>query len=408
MMLRGSIRRFASIADNDVVIASIARTPIGTFQGSLSSFSAPQLGAMAIRTAVERAGITKSEVDEVLMGNVVSAGAGQAPSRQAALFAELPHSVICTDINKVCASGMKSVMLAAQTIMTGHARTIVAGGMESMSNIPHYLPKARAGFRFGGAEIQDGISRDGLTDVYENVAMGVFAERTAAKYNISRADQDAYAVESYQRAMAAQKAGAYAREIFPVSVPGARKDSPATMVTEDEEVKNVKFDKIASLRPAFDKNGTVTAANSSKINDGAAAIVLMSGAKAKAGGYKPLARIVNFADAAHEPAWFTTTPELVIQKLLKRTNKTVADIDAFEINEAFAVVSLVNNKLLGLDPARVNVFGGAVAMGHPIGCSGARIIATLTNVLHSKEGRFGVAAICNGGGGGSAIMIERL
>ncbi|KAF0852595.1 mitochondrial acetyl-CoA acetyltransferase [Andalucia godoyi] len=405
-MLRASRRLFSTFADTDVVICSIARTPIGSFNGSLSSFSAPQLGAMAIRTAVERAGISKSDVQEVIMGNVVSAGSGQAPSRQATLFAELPNSVISTDINKVCASGMKAIMVAAMTIQTGHSRCIVAGGMESMSNIPYYLPKARNGLRYGHGEVLDGILRDGLLDAYQGVAMGFFADATARKYGITREDQDAFAVESYKRATEAAKNGNLKNEIFGVSVAGKKGD--AVIVSEDEEVKNVKYDRIPTLKPAFEKNGTVTAANSSKINDGAAALVLMSGEKARSGGYKPLARIVTFADAAHEPEWFTTTPELVITKLLNKKGMKPKDVDFFEINEAFAVVSLTNNKLLGLDPARVNVFGGAVAMGHPIGCSGARIVGTVTNVLHQKNGQFGVAAICNGGGGGSAILVERL
>lgn len=401
-------RSFAShaIADSDVVIASVARTPIGSFQGALSSFSAPELGALAIRTAIERAGISKSDVEEVFMGNVVSAGSGQAPSRQAALKAELPMGVITTDINKVCASGMKAIMLAAQNIMTGHARCMVAGGMESMSNIPYYLPKARGGYRLGNGEIQDGILRDGLMDAFEKepTHMGIFAEMCAKKYGVTRGEQDAFAAESYRRAQAAAAAGSFANEIFTVTT------AKGVAVSVDEEPKNVDFDKMAKLKPAFDRSsaGTVTAANSSKINDGAAALVLMSGAKAKAGGYRPLARIRTFADFAHEPSWFTTTPQFVIQKLLKQAKMELKDIDYFEINEAFAVVALVNMKQIGISADRLNVFGGGVALGHPIGCSGARIVGTLTNVLQQKDGHLGIAAICNGGGGGSAVLIERL
>ncbi len=389
-----------------VYIVSAVRTPIGSFGGALAGFSATQLGAIAVKGAVEKAGIDPHAVNEVYMGNVISAGLGQAPARQAAIFAALSKHTPCTTINKVCASGMKAIMLAAQNIMTGGADIMVAGGMESMSNVPYYIPKARFGYKYGNAELIDGLAFDGLTDVYNKTAMGISADNTAKKYDISREEQDAYAIQSYQRAAEATKNGWLKNEMVAVSIP-QRKGDPISLL-EDEEYKNVDFAKIPTLKPAFSKEGTVTAANASTINDGACALVFMSEEKVKELSIKPLAKIVSFADAAQEPEWFTTAPTLAANKALQLAGMNLSQIDYFEVNEAFAVVALAFNKIMGIDVATTNVFGGAVALGHPLGCSGARIVGTLVNVLHQKNGKYGLAAICNGGGGASAMIIERI
>lgn len=387
-----------------VYVCAAVRTPIGSFGGVFSSVTATDLGAAAIRGALERAGVKAEEVDEVLMGNVVSANLGQAPARQAALGAGIPHDVPCTTVNKVCSSGMKTVMLGAQSIMLGHNDVVVAGGMESMSNIPFYVPDARWGAKFGDRRLVDGLSKDGLTDAYDQNAMGVCADATAAKYGVSREAQDEYAVNSYRRAAAATEDGTFGREIVPVSVPQRRGDD--LVVTEDEEYKKVKFDKIPSLRPAFGKEGTVTAANASTINDGAAALVLVSETKLKELGLEPLAKIVAFADAAQEPKWFTTAPTLAAPRALERAGLTMDDIDFLEVNEAFAVVPMVFASELGVAEDKMNVNGGGVSLGHPLGTSGARILVTLINVLRSRSGRYGLATLCNGGGGASAVIVE--
>lgn len=391
---------------NEVYIVSAVRTPVGSFGGSLSALSATQLGSAAIRGALEKAGVSPEEVEEVLMGNVVSANLGQAPARQAAIGAGIGYHVPCTAVNKVCASGMKAVMLAAQSIMLGQQDVIVAGGMESMSNIPYYIPNARFGYKYGGGELVDGLEKDGLFEVYYKFAMGNCADNTAREMKISREEQDEYAVSSYKRVAAATEAGYFQQEIVPVEVP-QRKGDPLR-IAEDEEYKKVNFDKIPALRPVFSKEGTVTAANASTINDGASALVLVSKSKAEALGLKPLARIRGFADAAQDPLWFTTSPSLAIPKAMKQAGVEKKDVDFYEINEAFAAVAIANNRQMELDPERVNVFGGAVAIGHPLGCSGARIITTLNNVLHQKDANVGVAGICNGGGGASAIVMERI
>ncbi|HFA51713.1 MAG TPA: acetyl-CoA C-acyltransferase [Bacteroidetes bacterium] len=390
----------------DVFIVSAVRTPLGSFGGKLANIPATQLGAIAIKGALEKANVSANQVDEVFMGNVVSANLGQAPTRQAAFHAGLPHNVPCTTVNKVCASGMKSIMFAAQSIMLGHGDIFVAGGMENMSAVPYYVPKARWGYKYGNAELVDGLYTDGLKDVYEECAMGVFADRTAEKYGISREDQDAFTVDSYKRSAAATEAGLFAAEIVPVEIP-QRKGDPVIM-SEDEEYKKVRFDKIPSLRPVFSKDGTVTAANASTINDGASALILVSEKKLKELNLKPLARIVAFADAEQEPAWFTTSPAVAAPKALKRAGLNVSDIDFFEVNEAFAVVSLAFERMMEADHAKTNVFGGAVSLGHPLGASGARIVSTLNNVLQQKEAKYGLAAICNGGGGASALILERV
>lgn len=371
----------------------------------LSTLSATDLGAAAIRGALSRAGIGPEQVEEVYMGNVVSANVGQAPAKQAALKAGLPATVPCTTINKVCASGTKAIMLAAQAIQLGQADVIVAGGMESMSNAPYYVPKARFGYKYGNAELIDGLAKDGLMDAYDQCAMGVFADRTATRYEISREAQDAYAVQSYRRAEAATAQGTFGAEIVPVEVAGRK---GTVMVSEDEEFKNVIYDKIPGLKPAFTKDGTVTAANASTINDGASALVVMSRRKADELGLKPLARIVAYADAEQEPEWFTTAPTKAVPKALERAGLTVADIDYFEVNEAFAVVPLAFSQLLEVPQAKLNVLGGAVSIGHPLGASGARIVTTLTNVLQQRGGRYGAVGICNGGGGASAIILEKM
>lgn len=390
----------------EVYIISAVRTPIGSFGGSLSAVSATQLGSIAIKGALEKAGVDPQEINEVMMGNVISANLGQAPARQAAIGAGIGHQVPCTIVNKVCASGMKAVMFAAQSIMTGQNDVVVAGGMESMSNIPYYIPKARFGYKYGNGEIVDGLLKDGLWEVYNEFAMGNCGDHTAKEMGITREEQDNYAIESYKRAASAGQSGKLAAEIVPVAVP--QRKGEAIMVNEDEEYHNVNFDKIPTLRPVFSKDGTVTAANASTINDGASALVLMSKEKAEALAVKPLAKIRGFADAAQDPIWFTTAPSLAIPKAIQNAGLKASDIDFYEINEAFSVVAIANNRKLNLDPTKVNVLGGAVALGHPLGCSGARIITTLTNVLNQQEGNFGVAGICNGGGGASAIVIERM
>ncbi len=387
-----------------VVIVSAARTPIGSFLGGLSSIPVPKLGSTAIKGALDKINLKPELVDEVLMGNVVQAGTGQAPARQAAIYAGIPDTVPCTTVNKVCASGMKTVMQAAQSIALGDADVIVAGGMENMSLIPHYY-HARTATKFGPATLEDGMQRDGLVDVYDQNAMGVCADLCASEYDFSREDQDAFAIQSYERSAAAWKAGKFTNEVVPVIVP-QRRGEPI-IVSEDEEFKNVRMDKIPSLRPAFSKEGTVTAANASTINDGAAAMILMSEEKANELGLKPLATIKSYADAAQEPKWFTTAPAKALPKALAKANIKIDDVDFFEFNEAFSVVGLANMKILGLPDDTVNVNGGAVSLGHPLGCSGARIIITLLNVLEQNNAQFGAAAICNGGGGASAIILER-
>lgn len=391
---------------NEVYIASAVRTPIGSFGGVLSSLSAVQLASMAIKGALEKAGVNSHHVGEVFLGNVIAANLGQAPARQAAIGAGIGYDVPCTLVNKVCASGMKAVMLAAQSIMLGINDAVVAGGTESMSNIPYYLPKARFGYKYGDGELVDGLLKDGLWEVYHEFPMGNCAENTAKELGISREAQDAYAIESYKRAEKATQAGFFKDEIVPVSVPQRKGD--ALKITEDEEFKNVNFDKIPILKPVFQRDGTVTAANASTINDGASAMLLLSGKKLKELKLEPLARIVAFADAAQEPLWFTTTPSVAIPKALKVAQLDKNEIDYYEINEAFSVVAIANNKALELDPDKVNIFGGAVSLGHPLGCSGARITTTLSNVLRRKKSRYGVAGICNGGGGASAIVLENL
>ncbi|MGB3589245.1 MAG: acetyl-CoA C-acyltransferase [Tunicatimonas sp.] len=391
---------------NTVYIVSAVRTPIGSFGGSLASINATELGTAAIRGAIQSAQISESEVEEVLMGNVVSANLGQAPARQAALGAGIPNTVPCTTVNKVCASGMKAAMFGAQAIMLGQADIIVAGGMESMSNIPYYLPKARFGYKYGGGELVDGLEKDGLFEVYNGFAMGNCADNTAKEMNISREAQDQYAIESYKRVARATEAGHIKPEIVPIEVP-QRKGEPL-LLTEDEEYKRVDFKKIPNLRPVFSKEGTVTAANASTINDGAAAMVLVSEKKLKELNLKPVAKILGFADAAQDPLWFTTSPALAIPKAIQQAGVSSQDVDYYEINEAFSVVAIANNQKLELNPNQVNIFGGAVALGHPLGCSGARIVTTLCNVLQQKNATIGVASICNGGGGASAIVIERV
>lgn len=388
----------------EVYIVSAVRTPMGSFGGALASVSATQLGATAIKGALEKIKLDPKEVQEVYMGNVLQAGLGQAPARQAAKFAGLPDSVICTTVNKVCASGMKSIALGAQSIMMGENDVVVAGGMENMSSVPHYLMGSRNGFRLGDAKLTDGMVSDGLTDVYNKTHMGNCAELCAKEKNISREDQDNFAIESYKRSAAAWDAGKFNNEIVSVSVP-QRKGDPI-VVSKDEEFTNVKLDKIPSLSPVFQKDGTVTAANASTLNDGASAVVLMSKEKMTALGLKPLAKIVSFADAEQAPEWFTTTPSLALPKALAKAGLKTENIDYFELNQAFSVVGLANMREMKLDPAKVDVNGGAVALGHPLGSSGCRIIVTLINVLKQNNGKLGAAAICNGGGGASAMVIE--
>lgn len=390
----------------EVYIVSAVRTPIGSFGGGLAGLTAVELGSIAIKGALEKAGVDGNEVNEVLMGNVVSANLGQAPARQAAVGAGLGYTVPCTTINKVCSSGMKAVMFGAQSIMLGQNDVVVAGGMESMSNIPYYVPKARYGYKYGNAELVDGLVKDGLFEAYYKFPMGNCADNTAREMCITREQQDEYAINSYKRAAQAVESGFFKDEIVPVAIP-QRKGDPV-MFDTDEEYKNVMFDKIPSLRPVFSKEGTVTAANASTINDGAAAMVLMSKEKADALGIKPLAKIRGFGDAAQDPIWFTTSPALAIPNALKMAGLSKSDVDFYEINEAFSVVALANIQKLEVDPEKVNVFGGAVALGHPLGASGARIMTTLNNVLQQKGGSIGVAGICNGGGGASAIVLEKM
>ena len=387
-----------------VVIVSAVRTPIGSFMGGLSSLTASQLGSFAIKGALDTINLDPNQVDEVYMGNVVQAGVGQAPARQAALGAGIPDTVPCTTVNKVCASGMKAVINAAQAIALGDASVVIAGGMESMSNIPHYM-HMRKGVKFGPAAMEDGMQKDGLVDPFDKNAMGVLADNCATKYSFSREDQDAFAIESYRRSAKAWSEGKFSNEVIPVAVPQRRGD--ALIITEDEEFKNVKIDKIPALRAAFSKEGTVTAANASTINDGAGALILMSEEKANSLGLTILATIKGYADAAHEPQWFTTAPSKALPKALAKAGVTQDQIEYFELNEAFAVVGLANMKILGLDSSTVNVNGGAVSLGHPLGVSGVRILITLLNVLQQNDAKLGAAAICNGGGGASAMVIER-
>jgi acetyl-CoA C-acetyltransferase len=393
------------IMNKKVVIVSAVRTPIGSFMGGLSSITAPKLGAIAIKGALEKIQLDGNLVDEVYMGNVVQAGVGQAPARQAALLAGLSNEVACTTVNKVCASGMKAVMLASQAIQCGDAEIVVAGGMENMSLIPHYM-NLRTGTKFGPNTMVDGMQKDGLTDAYDNNAMGVSADLCANEYKITREEQDAFAIASYKRSSDAWSVGKFDNEIVPVAVP-QRKGDPI-IISKDEEFTNVNLDRIPTLSPAFTKDGSVTAANASTINDGAAALVLMSEEKAISLGLKPLAYVKSYADAAQEPKWFTTSPAKALPKALEKAGLALGDVDYFEFNEAFSVVGLANSKILGLDHNKVNVNGGAVSLGHPLGCSGARIIVTLLNVLQQNNAKIGAAAICNGGGGASAIVIEKM
>ena len=389
----------------EVVIVSVARTPIGSFMGSLSTIAAPKLGAIAIKGALEKINLSPDLVQEVFMGNVVSAGLGQAPARQAAIYAGIPDTVPCTTVNKVCASGMKSIMLAAQTIALGDADIVIAGGMENMSSIPHYQ-NARKGSKFGPITMEDGMQKDGLVDAYDKVAMGVCADACADEYDFSREDQDNYAIQSYNRSAKAWSEGKFADEIVPVEIP-QRRGEPI-IFSEDEEYKNVKMEKIPALRPAFTKEGTVTAANASTINDGGAALVLMSADKAKELNLAPIAKIKSFADAAHEPKWFTTAPAKALPKALAKANISINEVDYFELNEAFSVVGLANMKILGITDDKVNVNGGAVSLGHPLGVSGARIVIALTSILKQNNAKIGAAGICNGGGGASALVLERV
>ena len=387
-----------------VYIVSAVRTPIGSFGGSLKDISATKLGATAIQAAVERAGIKGTDVDEVLMGCVLQANLGQAPARQAAKFAGLPDSVICTTVNKVCASGMKAIAQGAQAIMLGDASVVVAGGMENMSSVPFYAGAMRWGNKYGDTTLADGLAKDGLTDVYHKYAMGNAAELCASKYNFTREDQDAFAVASYTKSRAAWEAGAFDAEIVPVPIP--QRNGEPILFAKDEEPFNVKFEKIPGLKPAFTKDGTITAANASTMNDGAAAVVLMSQEKAEALGIKPIAILKSYADAEQAPEWFTTAPALAVPKAVEKAGITTADLDCIELNEAFSVVGLANTQIMQLDPTKVNIKGGAVSLGHPLGCSGARIVVTLIHALKDKSGKYGAAGICNGGGGATAVVIE--
>jgi acetyl-CoA C-acetyltransferase len=389
-----------------VFIISIARTPVGSFGGALSGFTAPQLGSIAIKGALTKAAITPDKVDEVYMGCVLQAGIGQAPTTQAMIYAGIPNTVPSTTVNKVCASGSKAIMLAAQSIMLGHNNIVVAGGMESMSNVPYYLDKARNGYRLGHGQIIDGLVKDGLWDVYNDFHMGNAGELCAKDNNISREEQDAFAIESYERAKAAYAKHAFKDEIVAVEIPVKGKDP--IMMTEDEQYTKGNAEKMKTLKPVFDKTGSITAANASPLSDGASAFVLMGEEKMLELGLKPLAEIIGFADAAQAPEWFTTSPSLAIPKALKMAGVAAKDVDFYELNEAFAVVGIINNKLLGLDPKKVNVYGGAIALGHALGSSGTRILATLTSVLHNEGGSIGVTGICNGGGGASAIVIRKV
>ena len=390
----------------DVVIVSAVRTPIGSFGGALSGISAPKLGATAISAAIKKAGIQPKDVEEVLMGNVLQAGIGQAPARQAAIYAGISENVPCTTINKVCSSGMKAIMMATQSIKAGDADIVVAGGMENMSAVPHYLQNGRNGTKLGNMPLVDGLVLDGLTDVYNEQHMGVCAELCASEHQISREEQDAFALESYRRSAAAWEAGKYKSEVVPVHVPQRRGDD--LIIDTDEDFSKVRHDKVPSLRPVFKKDGTITAANASNINDGACALVIMSAEKAAEMKLSPLAKITGYADAAHEPEWFTTAPAKALPKALEKAGINLNQVDYFEFNEAFSVVGLANMKILGLDSSKVNVNGGAVSLGHPLGASGARIVNTLLSVLDQNNGKIGAAAICNGGGGASALVIEKI
>ena len=389
----------------EVYIVSAVRTPIGSFGGALKSLSATQLGAISIKGAIDKINLDKNQIDEVIFGSVIQAGLGQAPARQAAKFAGLPDHVICTTINKVCASGMKSIALAAQAIQLGEVDVVIAGGMESMSNVPFYNQQQRWGQKYGDIILQDGLAKDGLVDVYDQVAMGNFADLCANEYHISRADQDAFAMASYQKSQTAIQNGLFNEEIVPVSI--LQKKGDPILVTKDEEPYNVKFDKIPDLQPAFSKDGTVTAANASTMNDGAAALILVSGEKLKQLGLTPIAKVRSFADAEQDPKWFTTTPAKALPKALVKAALKMEEVDFFEFNEAFSVVGIVNAQLLNIPANKLNVHGGAVSLGHPLGCSGARIVVSLIHILKQKNGRYGAAAICNGGGGASAIVIEK-
>ena len=390
----------------EVFIVSAVRTPLGSFGGVFADISATQLGAIAIKGALEKAKVNPKNVNEVFMGNVCSANLGQAPARQAALSAGISNTVPCTTVNKVCSSGAKSIMFGAQSILLDQADIIVAGGMENMSSVPYYIPKARYGYKYGNSELIDGLHKDGLLDPYNEISMGVFADKTASKYDISREEQDAFALRSYENSALTTKNGFFSNEIIGVSVP-QRRGEPI-LIVEDEEYKRVKFEKVSQLRPAFSKNGTVTAANASTINDGASALILASAEALKKYNLKPVAKILSFADAAHEPQWFTTAPTIAAPKALKLAKITISDVDYFEVNEAFSVVPLAFNKILDVDINKVNVHGGAVSLGHPLGASGARIVTTLINVLQNRDAKVGCAAICNGGGGASSIVIERV
>ena len=389
-----------------VYIVSAVRTPLGSFGGALAGLSATQLGAEAIKGAIDKSGVKAELVEEVFMGNVCQANLGQAPARQAALAAGIPNTIPCTTVNKVCSSGMKSIMFGAQNIMLGLQDIVVTGGMESMSNVPYYIPKARWGYKYGNSSLIDGLERDGLADAYNHGAMGVFADNTATKYQISREEQDAYAVQSYERAADATTSGRFSDEIIPLSIP-QRKGDPI-VVSEDEEFKKVKFEKIPQLRPAFTKEGSVTAANASTINDGASVVMLASEKAVEKHGLTPIAEILSFADAAHAPEWFTTAPTLAAPLAIERAGLTKDDVEYFEVNEAFSVVTLAFNKELGIDQSKVNVNGGAVSIGHPLGASGTRIVTTLNHVLRQKKASIGCATLCNGGGGASAIVLKNV
>jgi acetyl-CoA C-acetyltransferase len=391
--------------NKEVYIISAVRTPMGSFGGALSTVPAPKLGAAAIKGALDKAGVDAKEVTEVFMGNVLQANLGQAPARQAAMFAGIPDNVPCTTVNKVCASGMKALSMATQSILCGDNDVVIAGGMENMSMVPHYY-NARNATKLGDVKMYDGMVKDGLTDVYNQVHMGVCADKCATEYNITREDQDNFAIESYNRASAAWDAGKFDDEIVPVEVPQRRGD--AIVVSKDEEFTNVRMEKIPQLRAVFTKEGTVTAANASTLNDGASALILMSKEKAEELGLTPIAKIVGYGDAAHDPEWFTTAPAEAVPVALKKAGLSTSDIDFWELNQAFSVVGIVNTQKLGLDPAKVDVNGGAVALGHPLGNSGSRIIVTLINVLKQNNGKYGAAGICNGGGGASAMVIENV
>ncbi|MBL6730780.1 MAG: acetyl-CoA C-acyltransferase [Bacteroidia bacterium] len=391
---------------NRVYIVAAVRTPMGSFNGKLSGISAPKLGSVAIKGALSKSGLNPSDVDEVYFGNVLQAGVGQAPARQAAILAGLPESTPCTTVNKVCASGMKSIALGASSIMLGHNDIVVTGGMENMSQVPHYLPNSRTGYKYGDFKAIDGLAYDGLRDVYNEYMMGTAADLTAKKFDISREEQDNFAINSYKQTAKSWTSGKFNDEVIPVPIP-QRKGDPI-MMTEDEEYKNVNFDKIPNLRPVFEKDGSVTAANASTINDGAACVILVSEKKLKELGLEPMAEVLSFADAAHQPELFTTAPSVALPIALERAGCSINDVDAFELNEAFSVVGLVNNKLLNLDASKVNINGGAVSMGHPLGASGARIVVTLLHVLKQNSGSLGAAAICNGGGGASAMVIKNV